>query len=73
MLEEEQYFHLLRSLNKKQKHFHNHVIHWIKTKDVPLYAFLSGGAGVGKHVVIRALYQTLYRLLNLKEGETQMK
>ena len=69
ILGEEQYFQLLRSLNKKQKHFHNHVVHWIKTKDAPLYAFLSGGAGVGKSIVIRALYQTLYRLLNLKEGE----
>ena len=34
-----------------------------------LYIFLSGGAGVGKRVVIRALYQPLYRYLNLKEGE----
>ena len=56
-------------MNEKQKHFHGHVVHWIKTKDAPLYAFLSGGAGVGKSVVIRVLYQTLFRLLNLKEGE----
>ena len=69
LLAEDQYFELLRSLNSKQKYFYNHVIHWIKTKDAPLYAFLSGGAGVGKSVVIRALYQTLYRLLNLKDGE----
>ena len=48
ILEEEQYFHLLRSLNKKQKYFRNYVVHWIKTKDAPLYAFLSGGAGVEK-------------------------
>ena len=41
----------------------------IKIKDAPLYAFLSGGAGAGKNVVIRVLYQTLYRLLDLKEGE----
>ena len=34
-----------------------------------MYAFLSGGAGVGKSIVIRALYKTLYRLLNLKDGE----
>ena len=69
LLPEEQYLQLLRSLNSKQRHFYNHVIHWIKTKDEPLYAFLSGGAGVGKSVVIKALYQTLYRFLNLKEGE----
>ena len=44
-------------------------MHWIKCKDEPVYAFLTGGAGVGKSVVIRALYQTLYRILNLKDGE----
>lgn len=42
---------------------------WLKTKDCPLYVFLSGGAGVGKSVVVRALYQTLYRFLNLRKGE----
>ncbi|XP_060573123.1 uncharacterized protein LOC132731041 [Ruditapes philippinarum] len=69
ILSDEEYRALLRSLNSKQKEFYNHVVHWIKTKDAPLYTFLSGGAGVGKSVVIRALYQTLYRMLNLKEGE----
>ena len=38
-------------------------------QDEPVYAFLTGGAGVGKSVVIRALYQTLYRISNLKDGE----
>ena len=31
---------------------------------------MSGGAGVGKSVVIRALYQSLYRMLNLRDGES---
>lgn len=69
ILPDVQYRKLLRSLNSKQNQFHYHVINWLKTKDEPLYAFLTGGAGVGKSVVIRALYQTLYRMLNLKEGE----
>ncbi|XP_060561861.1 uncharacterized protein LOC132721554 [Ruditapes philippinarum] len=69
VLSDEQYRQLLRCLNSKQRHFFNHVIHWIKTKDKPVYAFLTGGAGVGKSVVIKALYQTLYRYLNLSEGE----
>ena len=69
LMNEKEYRELLRSLNMKQRQFYNHVVHWIKTKDAPLYTFLSGGAGVGKSVVIRALYQTLYRFLNLKEGE----
>ena len=47
----------------------NLVVHWLKTKDAPLYTFLTGGAGVGKSVVIRALYKPLYRYLNLAEGE----
>ena len=34
-----------------------------------MYDFLTGGAAVGKSLVIRALYQTLYRILNLKDGE----
>lgn len=57
-LPDDNYRALLRCLNCKQKQFYNHVVHWIKTKDTPLYVFfLSGGAGVGKSVVIRALYQ----------------
>ena len=62
LLEEEIYFQHLRCFN-------NHVFHWIKTKDATLYAVLSGGADVGKSFVIHALCQTLYRLLNPKEGE----
>ena len=34
-----------------------------------LCMFLTGGAGVGKSVVIKALYETLYRILNLKDAE----
>ena len=69
MLPDEEYLTLLRSLNLRQKEFFNHIVHWIKCKHEPIYAFLTGGAGVGKSVVIRALYQSLYRILNLRDGE----
>ena len=69
MLPDDEYLTLLRNLNLRQREFFNHVIHWIKCKDTPIYAFLTGGAGVGKSVVIRALYQSLYRILNLRDGE----
>ena len=69
MLPDEVYLRLLRSLNLRQREFFNHIIHWIKCREEPIHAFLSGGAGVGKSVVIRALYQSLYRMLNLREGE----
>ena len=69
LLPDDEYLTLLRSLNLRQREFFNHIVHWIKCKDEPVYAFLTGGAGVGKSVVITALYQTLYRILNLKDGE----
>ena len=66
---DDEYLTLLRSLNLRQREFFNHIVHWSKCKDEPVYTFLTGGAGVGKSVVIRALYQTLYRILNLKDGD----
>ena len=69
MLPNEEYLTLLRSLNLSHREFFNHAIHWIKCKDEPIYAFLIGGASVGKSVAIRALYQSLYNILNLRDGE----
>ena len=69
VMSDNQYSELLGCLNTKQRHFYNHAIHWIKTKDAPIYAFLTGGAGVDESVVIKALYQTLYRSLNPSEGQ----
>ena len=66
---DEEYLKLIRSLNIKQREFFTHVLHWVKTKDEPIYAFLSGGAGVGKSVLIKAIYQALHRQLHSKEGE----
>ncbi|XP_033746958.1 uncharacterized protein LOC117332184 [Pecten maximus] len=66
---EDQYYKLLQSLNNKQREFHEHVTRWIRDKDEPIYAFLTGGAGSGKSVVINALYQTLHRILCSEEGE----
>ena len=66
---DDQYLEIMRTLNFKQREFFNHVLHWLKTKDEPIYAFLSGGAGVGKSVLIKALYQALHRHLHSAEGE----
>ena len=44
-------------------------MHWIKCKDEPVCAFLTEGTGVDKSVVIKTLYQSLYRILNLRERE----
>ena len=54
------YCSLLRKLNFKQQEIVLHINHWISTKSEPLRLFLSGAAGTGKSVVIRALYQSLH-------------
>jgi hypothetical protein len=59
----------LSSLNRKQREFFTHVLQWVTTKTEPLYAFLTGGAGVGKSVVVKTLYQALQRCLCSTEGE----
>ncbi|XP_062570615.1 uncharacterized protein LOC134232646, partial [Saccostrea cucullata] len=66
---DQQYYKLLQSLNTKQREFYYHVTNWIQMGDEPLYAFLTGGAGAGKSVVIDAIFQTLHRILYSKEGE----
>ncbi|XP_062577686.1 uncharacterized protein LOC134239531 [Saccostrea cucullata] len=65
----EMYFQLVSKLNKKQMEFFTHVLHWIKTKKEPLRVFLTGGAGVGKSVVVRTLYEALTRHYCSTEGE----
>ena len=37
---------MIRTLNMKQKEFFINVLHWIKTKEVTLHLFLTGGAGL---------------------------
>ncbi|XP_062584589.1 uncharacterized protein LOC134246276, partial [Saccostrea cucullata] len=68
-LPDDEYLKLVASLNLKQREFFNHVMQWIKSKQEPIHAYLSGGAGVGKSVLIKALYQALHRYLCAKEGE----
>ena len=66
---EEEYLKLIRSLNDRQREFFLHVIHAVKSENSPLRLFLTGGAGVGKSVVVRVLHQALLRILCSKEGE----
>lgn len=68
-MNENDYLELIRCLNNKQREFFQHVVTWVTTKDEPLYAFLEGGAGVGKSVVVRACFQALHRHLYSQIGE----
>ncbi|CAD6226275.1 GSCOCG00011863001-RA-CDS, partial [Cotesia congregata] len=52
------------NLNEKQRKFLLHLLHCFKTKSLPLYHCVIGGAGVGKSRLIEAIYQTMLRFLN---------
>ena len=69
-LPEKEYCNLLSKLNTKQRQIFTHIIHFlIRNPHEQLRIFLTGGAGVGKSVVIRTLYQALHRLLSSECGE----
>lgn len=61
-----EYNALVRSLNEKQKIFFYHVLHKIKTDDLPIYCFLTGGAGVGKSLLTTCLFQAITRFYSKK-------
>ena len=66
------YRSMIQSLNANQKVFFYNVLHHVKTQNVPLYTFLTGGAGVGKSVFLRSLYQALVKYLARVQEITQM-
>ena len=61
MINDDVYLSVMRQLNEKQRRFVLHILHQIKTANSPFYAFLSGGAGVGKSHAITAIVQTYLR------------
>ena len=66
---DEEYRHTVQCLNRKQKQYFYHVLHWHKTTNKPMYSFLSGGAGVGKSVLLRAVCQSLKKFYGHQVGE----
>lgn len=64
-----EYRKMIQSLNRKQKEYFYHILHYIKTKKEPMYNFLSGGAGVGKSVLLKALYQALLKFYSHRPGQ----
>jgi hypothetical protein len=59
----------VRSLNKEQRLFFNHFLYCMKrTPETQRFYFLSGGAGVGKSVLTRAILQAALRWYNLLPG-----
>ena len=69
-LTEKDYLNLLSKLNTKQRQIFTHIIHSLTHKPCEkLHIFITGGAGVGKSLVVRTLYQALHRLLCSESGQ----
>lgn len=66
---EKEYLSLVQKLNIRQHEFFTHIVHHVKTSNEPLSVFLTGGAGVGKSVVLNTLYQALDRHFSGKHGQ----
>ena len=64
----DEYLQQVRSLNHEQKQFFYYMLGKVKKHSLPFYTFLSGGAGVGKSVVTRCIYQGLLKYLNHKRN-----
>ena len=67
-LPDDEYRHMVQTLTKEQKEFFYYVLHLIKTSEEPFYCFLSGGAGVGKSHVTKALYQAALKYYWTRPG-----
>lgn len=60
-LSNDEYFELCDTLNAKQRDYLMHMISGFKSKEIPFHHFISGGAGVGKSRLIKAIYQSVVR------------
>ena len=67
-LRDDEYRYLVQMLNVEQKEFFYHVLQKIKTTDELIYCFLSGGGGVGKSHLTKALYQAALKYYNSRAG-----
>ena len=57
---EDDYLMMCRRLNMIELRIYLHTLHCFKTnKQLSMYLYIGGGAGVGKSTVIRALYEGL--------------
>ena len=67
---EKEYLELLTKLNTKQRQIFTHIIHSLLFRpEIQLCLFITGGAGVGKSLLIRTLYQALHRILCSDAGQ----
>ena len=66
---DEEFLQMCRCLNNVQRTIFLHTLHCFKTmKQLPMFLYIGGGAGVGKSTVIRVLHEGLVRYMNSLPG-----
>lgn len=68
------FYKLCDTLNVKQRDYLMHIISQFKLKgkeNLPVYDFISGGAGVGKTRLIKAMYQSILRIFRQEPGPVE--
>ena len=69
-LPQRDYLEMLSRLNKEQREIFTHILHSLTfNPSEQLCVFITGGAGVGKSVLICTLYQALLRQMCSQSGE----
>ena len=61
IMPEYEYHTLVNTLNIEQRRLHDHILHLIKEKAPAWQTFVSGGAGVGKSHLLKAIDQSIKR------------
>ena len=66
---ESEYLTSISKLNSRQRQIFTHIVHSLTFQpEQQLCVFITGGAGVGKSLVICTLYQALHRILCSRAG-----
>ena len=68
-LTENQLSENIRQLNTEQRTFFAYISNVVRTNQKQIFAFLSGGAGVGKSHLSKAIYQYLIKVYNTGAGD----
>lgn len=58
-LSDDKYFDLCDDLNAKQRDYLMHLVNAFRMNELPIYHFITGGAGVGKSRLIKSGYQSI--------------
>lgn len=71
-IDDNSYYEQVARLNYEQRAYLNHILHHCRNADpVQVIEFLSGGAGVGKSVLIHALVQTIIRAVSSHDPQNE--